>query len=261
MKTRKIARWAFALLLVCGTSFAMAQPGGEFGGGFGGGFGEGFGGGQPPFGEPGFARRQAVRPDNEEAAKRMTEEMQRTLQLTDKQYKKVYKANLKWLDAQSEARSEAADEAPQMGRPTFPDGDNGPGGFGPGNRPEGFGRGQRPEGMPSGERPALSARPDRSKDSTLRAQRPAAPVETEALTKARTKWETKLKKTLSSEQYEQWQKQQAEAKRHPRPHAKHQRPGGPERRDGAPKTQRPEGALDQQAPATDEAPVAEQAEE
>ena len=36
----------------------------------------------------------------------MTEQMQKALQLTDKQYKKIYKLNLRWLDARTEAMPE-----------------------------------------------------------------------------------------------------------------------------------------------------------
>lgn len=57
-------------------------------------------------------------PNPEKAARRMTDEMQKSLGLTDKQYKKVYKLNLKEEKArveQMEARGADGNRPPMMG--------------------------------------------------------------------------------------------------------------------------------------------------
>lgn len=57
-------------------------------------------------------------PNPEKAAKRMTDEMQKSLGLTDKQYKKVYKLNLKEEKArveQMKARGADGNHPPMMG--------------------------------------------------------------------------------------------------------------------------------------------------
>lgn len=184
MKAKQIARWAVTAVFALGAQLAGAQPGGDFGGDFGG--------GMPQFPGEGFQpRQQAVKPDNKEAAERMTEGMRRTLDLTDKQYKKVYKLNLSWLDSRSSA-NESATEAPADGeRPMPPTG--GPGG---GNR-GGFG---------GGERPASQGRPDIS-ESQGKPQGAAMSEPSEEELAARNK---KLQKVLTAEQYGKWQQMEAD---------------------------------------------------
>lgn len=75
-------------------------------------------------------------PNPEKAAKRMTDEMQKSLGLTDKQYKKVYKLNLKEEKArveQMKARGADGNRPPMMGGAPgggFPPMGGGPGGGG-----------------------------------------------------------------------------------------------------------------------------------
>ena len=83
----------------------------------------------------------------------MTEQMQKALQLTDKQYKKIYKLNLRWLDA----RTEAMPEREAGGRPAGP------------GRPTGAGR---PDGAPMGERPTLPQGVERPQRPDTAAQQP-----------------------------------------------------------------------------------------
>ena len=115
----------------------------------------------------------------EKSARKMTDRMDSLLHLTEKQYDKLYKLNLKW------AREDADNKmpAPHMGnRPEgMPDFDGGAGfGHGPqGNRPpEGFDR-RPPRDLP-----------------------PLANME--KIEKQRKKRDKKLKKLLTDEQYACW---------------------------------------------------------
>lgn len=118
----------------------------------------------------------------EKSARQTTDRMDSLLNLTKKQYDKLYKLNLKW------AREDAENKmtAPHMGRrpegaPVF--GQAGGFGQGPhGNRP--------PEGM--------DRRPPR--DFALSGDR-------EKMEKQRKKREKKLKKVLTDEQYVRWTEQ------------------------------------------------------
>ncbi len=182
MKTRQIARWAVTAVFALGAQLAGAQPGGDFGGDFGG--------GMPPFPGEGFPRQQTVRPDNKEAARRMTDEMQRSLALTDKQYKKVYKLNLKWLDARSEATTDESRPMPPAG------------GFGNDDRNR-FDEGPKPEnGFP--ERHQAPAPRD-----GMQRQRFNEPSDEELAAR-----NARLKKVLTAEQYTEWQKQESARRSH-----------------------------------------------
>lgn len=177
MKARQIARWAATAVFLLSAHAGNAQPGGDFGGGFGG--------GMPPFPGEGFQRQQAARPDNKEAATRMTDEMKRSLLLTDKQYKKVYKLNLKWLDDRSTAStpamasgSSAKGDRPMMGGPGGGEGD----GFGMGTPPADQGR------------PDVPDRGERAQGAPLK-----EPSEEELAAR-----NAKLQKVLTAEQYVKW---------------------------------------------------------
>lgn len=71
---RYCSLWLLAVCLTCGAMQVQAQEAG-------------------PVGEQKEQMREVLSP--EKAAQRMTDRMQKELQLTDKQYKKVYKLNLK----------------------------------------------------------------------------------------------------------------------------------------------------------------------
>lgn len=114
----------------------------------------------------------------EEAARRTTSRMDSLLSLTEKQYDKIYKLNLKWARENVENRS----AAPRMG-----------------GRPEGapdFGRGFRRNRPPEG----LDRRPPRNFPPS---------GDSEEMEKQRKKREKKLKKVLTDEQYARWEKLRA----------------------------------------------------
>ena len=104
----------------------------------------------------------------EKVAIQMTEQMNKLLQLTDKQYKKIYKLNLKEQKAFFKAMQNSDDYRPPMGE-------------GPGMR-----GGRPPMG---GGQPPMMSRDTNSADSQKKA--------------AETK-EKKIKKILTKEQYEKW---------------------------------------------------------
>lgn len=182
MKARQIARWALTAVFALGAQLAGAQPGGDFGGDFGG--------GMPPFPGEGFPRQQTMRTDNKEAARRMTDEMQRSLALTDKQYKKVYKLNLKWLDARSQTPTEET-------RPTPP-----AGGFGNDDRNR-FDEGPKP-GNRFPERQQAPEPRDGMQDYGLN-----EPSDEELAAR-----NARLKKVLTAEQYAEWQKRESARRSH-----------------------------------------------
>lgn len=115
----------------------------------------------------------------EKVAKRETDEMKKQLQLTEKQYKKIYKLNLK-------------DQKKRFGvmqnseRPDFPMG-----------RPHGMGGGRPP--MMNGEPPMMGgAGPDRGENFRREDK-------SEEIQKAVAAKQKKIKKILTTEQYEKWQ--------------------------------------------------------
>lgn len=145
----------------------------------------------------------------EKAARRATERMRKELQLTDKQYEKIYKLNLKEEKKRFSAMSEMqtpegmdGGQRPEMGggRPPMEGGMDfgGPGGMGPGMG-GGMG-GRRPQmgGAPGGRRPMMTQE------------------SAEDLQKAAAAKEKKIKKILTEEQFTKWQKmQQQEQPRRP----------------------------------------------
>lgn len=145
---------------------------------------------QPPFPqqEEGKAPFKEI-PNPEKSAKRITEEMVKELNLTEKQYKKVYKLILKEQKSLIENRmgqmrppmmSGGEGEIPMMGQP--------------GERPP---MGMGPEGMSHPRPPRMDE--DMAKE----------------LEKARQKKEKKLKKILTDEQYTRWQEIQLKRKDEP----------------------------------------------
>lgn len=127
----------------------------------------------------------------EKSAQQTTDRMDSLLDLTKKQYKKLYKLNLKWAREDAENKT----SAPRMGgRP-----EGGPDFRGAGQGP----RGQRPpEGMAERRAPRdFGLSPDDREN--MEEQRLK-------LEKQRKKREKKLKKILTDEQYARWAE-----KRHP----------------------------------------------
>ena len=179
MKTKQMVRWMVAACFAGLFQWTQAQPGGGFDGGFGA--------SRPPFGErPHWQTTE--KSDNQEAAKRMTEQMQKALQLTDKQYKKIYKLKLRWFDA----RTEAMPEREAGGRPAGP------------GRPAGAGR---PDGAPMGERPTLPQGVERPQRPDTAAQQPKLSEASEQEWNKRNK---KLQKILTAEQYSRWMQMERE---------------------------------------------------
>lgn len=119
----------------------------------------------------------------EESARRTTDRMDSLLNLTKKQYDKLYKLHLKWAreDWKAESGTPGMRRNPQ-GRP-------------PQGRPERFGHGPRGNRPPRGD---MNQRPPRN-------QTPA--VDKDKIEKQRQKREKKLKKILSAEQYLRWEQE------------------------------------------------------
>jgi len=115
-------------------------------------------------------------------AVKRTDQMDRLLDLTDKQYKKIYKLNLKEI-------KEAEADSLFLGRGGMQNGGWGPGGRG-GQRPE---MGQRPE------------RPEFKELSEAQLEELRAAHE-----KSRVKKDKKLRKILTDEQYGKWVKAEQE---------------------------------------------------
>lgn len=120
--------------------------------------------------------------DPETTAREQTDKMKAELNLTDKQYKKVYKLNLK--EAKAKAAESKSGNRGSMGKPM------GGGGMHPGMRPDG-GR-MRPDG-------GFGPKAELGKDST------ALNEKAEQMRKRAAKIEKKMKKILNTEQYENWQ--------------------------------------------------------
>ena len=116
----------------------------------------------------------------EKSARQTTDRMDSLLNLTKKQYDKLYKLNLKWAreDAKNKTAPPRMDRKPE-GAPDFGQGPHG-------NRPpEGMDRRPPRDFAPSGDR--------------------------EKMEKQRKKREKKLKKVLTDEQYARWTEQQRPA--------------------------------------------------
>jgi len=132
--------------------------------------------------------REVLNP--EKIATQMTDQMQESLQLTEKQYKKIYKLNLKEQKEHFKAMQNSGEQRPPMGGPGMRGGRPPVGG---GGQPL-TGEGGFPGGM--GERPMMNKEQD-----SADAQKKAAETK-----------EKKIKKILTTEQYEKWQAQQASAR-------------------------------------------------
>lgn len=125
----------------------------------------------------------------EKIATRITEQMQRSLQLTEKQYNKIYKLNLKEQKKRFNLMQNAENQGSFMR-----------GGFGMGGRPSPMpmGGGEPPMaregGFPGrmGERPRMQLDDDSAK----------------ALKKVAEAKDKKIKKILTTEQYEKWKAEQ-----------------------------------------------------
>ena len=137
-------------------------------------------------------------PSPEKAARKMTDRMKEELQLTDKQYDKLYKLNLKEQQEHFATMTERGNgQRPLMGSRPGRGGARPPmdGGMGPG-----MGGGRPPMGAP-GERPVME------KDNVEKMQKAAA------------KKEKKIKKILTAEQYAKWQEMcQPQEPPHPQDH-------------------------------------------
>lgn len=137
---------------------------------------------------------------SKERATREADRLKKELNLTDKQYKKVYKAYLNQNKEFENLRSQ--------------NGNNGqrPQGMGPGGggqRPQGMG-GQRPQGM-GGQRPQGMGgqRPDGM--GPQGGQRPQGMgPQSDQMKQIREKTDKKLKKILTAEQYDRYESLQAE---------------------------------------------------
>lgn len=131
--------------------------------------------------------REVLNP--EKIATQMTDQMQESLQLTEKQYKKIYKLNLKEQKEHFKAIRTPANNV-RNGRPGMRGGRR----RWDGGEPPMMGEGGFPGGM--GERPMMNKEQD-----SADAQKKAAETK-----------EKKIKKILTTEQYEKWQAQQASAR-------------------------------------------------
>lgn len=129
-------------------------------------------------------------PNPEKAARRMTDEMQKSLGLTDKQYKKVYKLNLKEEKARVEQmKARGAD----------------------GNRPPMMG------GAPSGDFPMMGGGPSGGGFHPIGGNGgPGIPPPSGSKNDMRTLMEKKnkqMKKILTEEQYAKWHSEQPRLRR------------------------------------------------
>ena len=155
-------------------------------------------------------------PSPEKAARRATDRMNKELQLTEKQYNKIYKLNLK----EERKRFENMTATNSMQRPPMGERPE----MGGGRPPMGGGGGMRP-GM-GGGRPPMGG-PGRGPQMT--------PERAEDLQKAAVAKEKKIKKILTEEQYAKWIQMN-------QPQEPPRRPQGdrPEKGEGKPEGERPE---------------------
>lgn len=126
-------------------------------------------------------------PNPEKIATQMTNQMKESLQLTDKQYKKIYKLNLKEQKEFFQSMQNSGGQRPPMGGPGMQ-----------GGRPPMGGPGEPPM-MGEGSFPGITGRSMMNKNDAD-SQKKAAEAK-----------EKKIKKILTAEQYEKWQTEQAAA--------------------------------------------------
>lgn len=169
MRIKKIV-WALclaALMSVSSTAFAVALPD-----------------------EPQQEKQAPAKeiPNPEKTARRLTDEMDKVLNLTEKQYKKIYKLNLKEEREKLEALIGRGDK--EAGRPPMMDGGRPPMMNGGGEPPMMNGDGQPPM-MGRGGRPMMAPPADREEKKK----------EMEERAEKRMK---KIRKILTDEQYDLW---------------------------------------------------------
>lgn len=128
-------------------------------------------------------------PNPEKIAMRMTEQMQRSLQLTEKQYNKIYKLNLKEQKKRFNLMQYAENKGSFM-RGGF--------GMGEGRPPMPMGGGEPPMAREGGFPSRMGGRPRMQLDDDS----------AEALKKAAEAKDKKIKKILTTEQYEKWKAEQ-----------------------------------------------------
>lgn len=134
-------------------------------------------------------------PNPEKIATQQTDQMKKSLQLTDKQYKKIYKLNLKEQKERFKAMQGSKEQRTPMGGP-------GTGGGRPpmgGGEPPMMGEGGFPRGGRMGGGPMMNR-----ESNTADSQKKAAEAK-----------EKKIKKILTTEQYEKWQTEQTELRKQP----------------------------------------------
>ena len=129
-------------------------------------------------------------PNPEKIATQMTDRMQESLQLTEKQYKKIYKLNLKEQKEHFKAMQNSGEQRPPMGGPGMRGGRPPMGG----SEPPIMGEGNFPDDM--GERPMMN-----KEQNVEDIQKKAAEAK-----------KKKIKKILTPEQYAKWQTEQATAR-------------------------------------------------
>ena len=176
MKARiNIIRWAVCLMCgIAGTAYAQEVPDS---------LARGRQEGQP--------RKVIMSP--EKIATQITDRMKESLQLTDKQYKKIYKLNLKEQRELAKAMNGSGQARPPMGEGRRPPMGGPMDGGEPPMRGEGAFQGRR-----NGQ--GVTPRGEQSEESR------------EKMEKARKKKEKKIKKILNTEQYEKWKAEQEAAK-------------------------------------------------
>jgi hypothetical protein len=142
------------------------------------------------------------KPSDEEIAKKMTNEMQMDLGLTDKQYKKIYKINLQQIKKQTSANTQ------KQSSPTGGDMDMMGGGMDMGGGPMGGGpmggMGGGPAGGMGGGRPSMgNSTPDMNNAQVEKGgNRP--PVQYKETEETVAYKAAKFKKILTPEQYNKW---------------------------------------------------------
>lgn len=134
-------------------------------------------------------------PNPEKMATQMTNQMKESLQLTDKQYKKIYKINLKEQKEFFQSMQNSGGQRPPMG------------GLGMQGGP-GMQGGRPPMGGP-GEPPMMGEGgfPGRAGGAMMNKN------DADSQKKAAEAKEKKIKKILTAEQYEKWQTEQAAARK------------------------------------------------
>ncbi len=137
-------------------------------------------------------RKQLPRevPNPEKIARQMTDQMKESLQLNEKQYKKIYKLNLKEQKERFTNSQNSGQRRPPM-------------------RGEGFEMGGERPPMGGGRPPIMGdgSFPDQM-DSPSRTNGDSDKEKAESLQKVAEAKEKKIKKILSTEQYAKWQTEQ-----------------------------------------------------